>query len=176
MKALFIDRDGIINMDYGYVSKIDKFEFSLDIFKFLRLFIDEGYTLFIVTNQSGIGRGYYSLDDFNTLTQWMLERFNEENIKIEEVYYCPHSPELKCSCRKPNIGMITQALESYSIELDKSWIIGDKSSDIELGYNAKIANSIFIGGAEAPLPNSFSFTSIAKANAYFQDNREKING
>lgn len=85
-KALFLDRDGIINIDHGYVYKIEDFEFTKGIFKLLHLFIQKGYLLFIVTNQSGIGRGYYSLDDFDTLTQWMLKRFEEEHISIAKCF------------------------------------------------------------------------------------------
>ncbi len=175
MKALFLDRDGIINRDYGYVSTIEEFAFTEDIFEFLTLFADQGYTLFIVTNQSGIGRGYYSEDDFTILTQWMLTRLEEEGISITEVYYCPHAPEANCNCRKPSIGMITQALETYPIDLASSWMIGDKESDIKLGTNAKIANTVFIG--KSPHLNaSFSFVSISEAKIYFESNKEKIHG
>ena len=144
-KALFLDRDGIINIDHGYVYKIEDFQFTEGIFKLLHLFIQKGYQLFIVTNQSGIGRDYYSLEDFDTLTQWMLKRFKEENIIIEKVAYCPHSPEDKCHCRKPHTGIVDKLLEQYPIDLSASWLIGDKQSDIDLATNSKIANSISIG-------------------------------
>jgi D-glycero-D-manno-heptose 1,7-bisphosphate phosphatase len=173
MRALFLDRDGIINVDYGYVSTIEKFEFSRDIFEFLKLFIQKDYKLFIVTNQSGIGRGYYTLEDFHTLTRWMIERLKSEGISIEEVYYCPHAPELNCHCRKPSIGMIESALDNYPLELDNSWIVGDKESDIALGDNAMIANSIFIGATTHPKA-TLSFESISEANIYFQANKEMI--
>ena len=175
MKALFLDRDGIINRDYGYVSKRDKFVFTEGIFEFLQLFISKGYTLFIVTNQSGIGRGYYSEDDFKVLTQWMIRSFREKDINIAEVYYCPHAPEQNCKCRKPSIGMITQALNTYPIDLESSWMIGDKESDIMLARNATIAHTIFIG--EESHPNAlFSFGSVAEAKIYFESNKEKIHG
>ena len=100
-KALFLDRDGIINIDHGYVSKIENFEFTKGIFELIQLFIEKDYLLFIVTNQSGIGRGYYTLNDFEVLNQWMIKKLKSKNIEIQSVHYCPHAPEENCSCRKP---------------------------------------------------------------------------
>jgi len=160
MKALFLDRDGVINVDYNYVSKIENFEFIDSIFELINLFIEDGYKIFIVTNQSGIGRGYYSQDDFNTLTQWMLKEFLKNDIKIYGVYYCPHLPEDNCNCRKPAIGMIEEAIREYpNIDLVNSYMIGDKPSDIELAINAKIGNSIFIG-KDINADASFTFKNI----------------
>ncbi len=144
-KALFLDRDGIINIDHGYVYQKEKFEFTQGIFELLRLFRHKGYLLFIVTNQSGIGRGYYTQEDFEQLTQWMLERLGTEGIEVEAVHYCPHAPEAKCRCRKPQTGMIDAILQHYPIDLQHSWLIGDKQSDIDLAKHAKIAHSIGIG-------------------------------
>lgn len=147
-KALFLDRDGIINVDHGYVSKIKDFEFVDGIFDLVKLFVDAGYLIFVVTNQSGIGRGYYSEEDFTVLTDWMIEAFKTKELKIEKVYYCPHSPEEKCHCRKPETGMIEQALEDYPVDLADSWLIGDKQSDIDLAMNASIRSSIYIGNKD----------------------------
>ena len=144
-KALFLDRDGIINVDHGYVYQKENFEFTDGIFDLVKLFTNADYLIFVVTNQSGIGRGYYSEEDFTTLTKWMREEFEKKDIKIEHVYHCPHSPEEKCHCRKPEIGMIEQALTVYSIDLLKSWMIGDKQSDIDLALNAGLGKSIYIG-------------------------------
>ena len=163
-KALFLDRDGIINVDHGYVYKIEDFEFAEGIFDLIKLFSDNGYMIFIVTNQSGIGRGYYTEKDFTILTDWMVKKFKQHNIKIENVYYCPHAPEDKCHCRKPQIGMIEQALEHYMIDLEHSWMIGDKQSDIDLASNAGIENSIYIG--DDHITNStYAFTSILECKA-----------
>ncbi len=144
-KALFLDRDGIINVDHGYVYKITDFEFSNGIFDLVKLFTDAGYLIFVVTNQSGIGRGYYSEEDFITLSNWMIAEFKKKAIKIEKVYYCPHLPKDKCHCRKPETGMIEEALKTYNIDIENSWMIGDKQSDIDLAKNATIQNSIYIG-------------------------------
>ncbi|MEA1879401.1 MAG: HAD family hydrolase [Campylobacterota bacterium] len=143
-KALFLDRDGIINLDHGYVYKIEDFEFTKGIFELVSYFIKHDFLIFIVTNQSGIGRGYYTTEDFNTLTSWMLSKFKEHQITIREVYHCPHTPEAQCHCRKPNIGMIEDCLNHYTIDLNQSWLIGDKPSDIQLALNAKIGKSIAI--------------------------------
>ena len=158
-KALFLDRDGIINIDHGYVSKVEDFEFVEGIFDLVRYFTDAGYLIFVVTNQSGIGRGYYKEEDFSVLTQWMINAFKDENIHIEKVYHCPHSPEEKCHCRKPETRMIEQAVESYDIDLSNSWMIGDKQSDIDLAINAGIGNSVYIGNKQIK-HSTYSFTSI----------------
>ena len=135
--------------------------------------MDEGYLIFVVTNQSGIGRGYYSEEDFTSLTEWMIEKFDDKNITIEKVYYCPHSPEKKCHCRKPQTGMIEQALKEYAIDLEHSWMIGDKSSDIALAQNANIGDSIYIGDTKSR-EATLSFNSLKEAKSYFQENKGKI--
>jgi len=165
-KALFLDRDGIINVDYGYVYKIENFEFNQDIFKLLQLFQNRNYTLFIVTNQSGIGRDYYKLEDFTNLTQWMLKEFKKKNIEIAKVEFCQHSPESNCSCRKPKTGMVDRILSEYDIDLENSWMIGDKQSDIELAHNAKIAHTIAIGDRVIEGYN-YHFETISKCYAFF---------
>ena len=158
-KALFLDRDGIINTDHGYVYKIDDFEFVEGIFDLVKLFSDAGYLIFVVTNQSGIGRGYYTVEDFHTLTAWMTEKFYAQGIAIEEVCYCPHTPDDQCTCRKPATGMIAQALKHCDIDLSQSWMIGDKCSDIELAGNSGIGRSIFIGNDET-VNADYTFNSI----------------
>ncbi len=103
-----------------------------------------GYEIIVITNQSGIGRGYYSKDDFLKLTNWMTNEFKENGITILNTYFCPHSPEENCTCRKPNIGMIQQSLNDFDIDLQNSWLIGDKMSDIQTAINIDIPNRILI--------------------------------
>ena len=172
-KTLFLDRDGIINVDHGYVYKTEDFKFIEGIFDLLKLFTDAGYLIFIVTNQSGIGRGYYSEKDFTTLTEWMIKEFRNNNIIIEEVYHCPHSPEEKCHCRKPETGMIEEALKKYPIDLLKSWMIGDKQSDIDLALNTGIASSIAISNKNIG-NSSYSFDSIVACKSYLEKNQDII--
>ncbi len=145
-KAVFLDRDGIINIDKSYVYKIEDFEFNEGVFEVLRYLKRLGYLLFIVTNQSGIGRGYYSESDFLKLTNWMLDEFKFQGIDIQRVYYCPHSPESNCLCRKPKIGMFEKAFSEYSIDKKNSWMIGDKPSDIKAGKKAGLS-TIFLNSS-----------------------------
>lgn len=152
-KALFLDRDGVINIEKHYLYKIEDFEFVEGIFEVLKHFQDNRYLLIIITNQAGIGRGYYTEKDFNTLNNWMLEELKKRDILITKVYYCPYHPEhgvgqyKKDSFdRKPNPGMILKAKKEFNIDLSKSILIGDKESDIEAGINAGINKNIFLEG------------------------------
>jgi len=146
-KAFFLDRDGVINVDHGYVAKIEDFTFMDGVFPVLRALSAKGYALIVVTNQSGIGRGYYTEEDFKKLTEWMLHRFDEEEIQIAGVYSCPHSPEADCACRKPAPGMALQAIRELGIDPALSWMIGDKPSDMAAAEAAGICNRVLLGGA-----------------------------
>jgi D-glycero-D-manno-heptose 1,7-bisphosphate phosphatase len=149
--ALFLDRDGVINVDRDYVCRIEDFEFIEGIFKLCHAAADRGYVLIVITNQAGIGRGYYTKGDFDRLTEWMLGRFVAEGIKIARVYSCPHHPtagigeHLKdCFHRKPNPGMILKAKDDFSLDLAASIIIGDKTSDMEAGRRAGIGTLVLL--------------------------------
>lgn len=141
-KAVFLDRDGVINIEKNYLYKIEDFEFIDGVFEALHYLQDLGYKLFIITNQSGIARGYYTKEDFDKLTSWMIDQFQEEGIEISQVECCPHAPDENCSCRKPNTGMIDNILKNHAIDMENSWLIGDKSSDIVCANNAKIGHTI----------------------------------
>ncbi len=173
-RALFLDRDGIINVDHGYVYKIEDFEFTEGIFELLELFTKRGYLLFIVTNQSGIGRGYYTHKEFKTLTDWMVKTLHENGIDIKEVQHCPHKPDKNCHCRKPNVGMIENILTHYDIDLKRSWMIGDKQSDIDLAHNAYIGSTIAINRKQLE-HYDYTFTTIQECTAYLEENKDKIN-
>ncbi len=139
-KALFLDRDGVINIEKHYLHKVDEFEFLDGILDLCKYFQDQGYYIFVVTNQSGIARGYYTEDDFKILSKWMLDEFSKNCIKIQKVYYFPHHPDISgnCSCRKPNPGMILDTVNEYKIDIEHSIMIGDKERDIEAAINAGI--------------------------------------
>jgi len=143
--AFFLDRDGVVNVDHGYVSKIRDFQFMDDLFGVLKVLSDKGYVLVVVTNQSGIGRGYYTADDFQRLTEWMLQQLSAEGIDVAAVYSCPHSPEEGCDCRKPAPKMLLQAERELGLDLSASWMIGDKASDMEAAMAAGVPNRIFLG-------------------------------
>ena len=138
LKALFLDRDGVINIEKEYLYKIEDFEFIDGIFELCRLYQALGYIIIVVTNQSGIARGYYSDKDFNILTLWMLKQFQDNDIMIEKVFYCPLHPNISgnCSCRKPNAGMLKMANKEFNLDMKNSIMIGDKERDIEAGLNA----------------------------------------
>ena len=146
-KAVFLDRDGVINVDKGYVHKIEDFEFYPDVFDGLKRLQENGFKLVIITNQSGIAVGYYTEEDFFKLTEYMLDRFDKEGIKIEKVYYCPHHPEgivphlrKVCNCRKPETGMIEDAIKEFDIDPLSSFLIGDKETDIKAGKKMGITS------------------------------------
>ena len=144
VKTIFLDRDGVINKEVNYLSRIEDFEFIDGVFDACRHFEMLGYSIIIITNQSGIGRGYYSENDYQVLTKWMLSKFNENNIEILDIFYCPHSPNNKCECRKPKSGMFEMARDKHTIEMSKSWSIGDKETDIEASTLSGISNTILV--------------------------------
>jgi len=150
-KALFLDRDGVINIEKNYVYKIEDFEFIDGIFELTKSFQDKGYLIIVITNQAGIGRGYYTAKDFHVLNDWMIDQFKQKGITITDVYYCPFHPthgidEYKQDSfdRKPNPGMILKAKNQYDINLSESILIGDKDSDIQAGENARVGENILI--------------------------------
>lgn len=142
-RALFLDRDGVINVELNYLYKIKDFKFLDGIFELCRHYQQLGYIIIVVTNQSGIARGYYSESDFKKLTLWMKTEFAKEGIKITKVYYCPHHSEIsgKCNCRKPEPGMILEAQKEFDIDLNNSILVGDKERDIEAAINSGIKES-----------------------------------
>ena len=138
-KAVFLDRDGTINVEKNYLFKIEDFEFLPGVIEALKLFQENGYKLIIITNQSGIARGYYTEEDFHKLNDWMIDTLKKYGIYIDAVYYCPHHPDainqeyrMDCQCRKPNIGLFIKAAEEFNIDLSKSIAIGDKIRDCSI--------------------------------------------
>ena len=149
-RALFLDRDGVINVEKDYLYKIEDFEFIDGVFELCKYYKELGYLIFVVTNQSGIARNFYSEEDFSTLSTWMSKEFLKYNIMIEKVYHCPHHPDLsgECSCRKPKPGMLIQAANKFDIDLANSIMIGDKERDIEAGLNAGLHETYLFDESE----------------------------
>ena len=139
-KALFLDRDGVINVDKGHVIRAEDFEFTKGIFELCRKYQNGGYLIIVITNQARIAKGVCSEDDFEILTLWMVEQFKKNGIKISKVYHCPHHPDITgpCDCRKPNPGMLIQAIKKFDLDITSCVLIGDKETDIEAGKRAGI--------------------------------------
>jgi D-glycero-D-manno-heptose 1,7-bisphosphate phosphatase len=147
MKVAFLDRDGVINVDSGYVHHRDNFVFTEGCTEALQLLEQKGFALIIVTNQSGIGRNYYSERDYQQLTDWYREHLLQHGIRIAGIYHCPHVPEAQCNCRKPAPGLFLQAAAQHDIDFASSIMIGDKQSDAEAASAAGIPNSYLLGQA-----------------------------
>ena len=150
--ALFLDRDGVINIDYGYVHKKKDFVFNKGIFELVSFANTKGYLVFVITNQAWIGKGLYTEEDFYALTDWMSEKFLHNGGKIEKTYFCPFHEDAsieqyrkKSLDRKPSPGMILRACKEFNIDPKKSIIVGDKQSDIEAGIASNIGKSIYFG-------------------------------
>lgn len=162
-KALFLDRDGVINKEKNYLYKKNDFEFIDGIFELCKYFQKRNYYIIVVTNQSGIARGYYSDKEFLDLSQWMEKKFLENNVIIDKIYYCPHHPDFSqnCNCRKPKPGMILQAQEELNIDLKHSIMVGDKERDIEAAINAGISET-YLFNEERTFTNSKATRIVSK--------------
>ncbi len=155
--ALFLDRDGVINVDRGYVHRADDFEFVPGIFRFVRSCRQLGYRIIVVTNQAGIGRGYYSEEQFHVLSTWMHERFRVEDAEVDAVYYCPHHPEYGIGTyrqdshdRKPNPGMLLRAAKDWGLDLSRSVLVGDRGSDIRAALAAGVPHRFLFRSIDRP--------------------------
>lgn len=147
VKAVFLDRDGTINVNQPtYLHRIEDFKFIPKVIPALKKLSKTDYKIIILTNQSGISRGYFKEEDLKKLHNWLLKFLRKKGIKIEKIYYCPHHPEDNCFCRKPKIGMLLQAVKDFDISLNESWVIGDDERDVIMARNANI-KSIKIGEA-----------------------------
>lgn len=172
-KAAFLDRDGVINVDHGYVHRIEDFQFQEGIFEACRHLAARGYLLIVVTNQSGIARGYYSGEEFAILTAWMTGVFADQGVKISAVYHCPHHPDFgppadrDCDCRKPKPGMIDRAVAAFGLDRSASLMIGDSLSDLQAARAARLGLRILFApdGAEPAAADAADqvWSSLAEA-------------
>ncbi|WP_395343864.1 D-glycero-beta-D-manno-heptose 1,7-bisphosphate 7-phosphatase [Ningiella sp. W23] len=150
-KALFLDRDGVINVNHGYVYEADNFDWVEGIFALIKRAKAADYLVIVVTNQSGIGRGMYSEADFKDLTAWMCAEIEQRGGKIDDVFYCPHHPSAgqgeylrDCDCRKPKSGMLTNAAKKWDISLAQSIMVGDKLIDMKCAANASLRHAFLL--------------------------------
>jgi D-glycero-D-manno-heptose 1,7-bisphosphate phosphatase len=150
-KALFLDRDGVINIDHGYVSSPDQFVFIDGVFEACKYFQTLGYKLIVVTNQSGIARGYYTTQQFEQLAHWMSLQFARHSVHITAVYHCPHHPTegygpyvQDCDCRKPSPGLLVQAIAEHGIDPSQSIMVGDKAADMQAAAVAGVGHKVLV--------------------------------
>jgi D-glycero-D-manno-heptose 1,7-bisphosphate phosphatase len=144
-KAVFLDRDGVINVDHGYVSRIADFSFAPGAIDGMRFFQNAGYRLIVITNQSGIARGFYTERDYEVLTTHMEAELARAGVHLDGVYHCPHLPDAAvdvyrkdCDCRKPGPGLILRAVQDHGLDPSQSVLVGDKDSDIAAGRAAGV--------------------------------------
>jgi D-glycero-D-manno-heptose 1,7-bisphosphate phosphatase len=150
--AAFLDRDGVLNVDHGYVCKSRDFEWIAGAREAIRYLNDAGYLVVVVTNQSGIARGYYTEAEFRALHRWIDERLRESEARIDAMYFCPHLPDAvlpvyrkECECRKPRPGLLLQAVRELDIDPASSFLIGDEARDCAAAAAAAVASYLFTG-------------------------------
>jgi len=170
-KAAFLERDGVINKDKGYVSRWEDFEFVPGVIEGMQLLQMSGYTLVVVTNQSGLARGYYTEEQYQALTRQMLGALSQKGIDVAGVYHCPHHPEgliskisISCDCRKPGPGLIVQAARELNLSIQDSLLVGDKPIDIQAGRAAGVAKAYTVASYKTD-----STVEEAQADGHFND-------
>ena len=151
IKAAFLDRDGVINHDTGYVYKIEDFHLIEGVIEALKKLQQQGYALIIVTNQSGIGRGYYTEADYQTLTAYYREQLMDQGVSLLDIYHCPSTPADNSDCRKPKPGMLLQAIKKHAIDANASLMFGDKLTDMQAAAAAGIKQGFFITENNQPV-------------------------
>ena len=144
--AVFIDRDGTINEETGYVDSLAKFRLLPGVTEALRRLNESGIPAIVITNQSGVGRGYFSMDFLDTLHNRMMMEFTEQGCRLDGIYICPHHPDENCACRKPKPGMLLSAAKENEIILHASYVVGDKMRDIELAHRVGAKGILVLTG------------------------------
>ncbi|MPS72100.1 MAG: HAD family hydrolase [Chryseobacterium sp.] len=135
-KAVFLDRDGTINVDYGYVYKLEDLQIIDKVPESLLRLAEAGFLLIIITNQSGVGRGFFTEEAVDRFNKGLISQLSEKGVKITDVFVCIHSPNQNCDCRKPSPKLILDAIKKYDIDPKRSFMVGDKESDVLSGKNA----------------------------------------
>lgn len=159
-KAIILDRDGVINRDVAYTHRIEDLEILPGAIKGLQKIKKADYLIIIISNQSGIGRGYYTKNDLSTFNQYLFKLLSNHQITIDGFYYCPHHPQDNCKCRKPNSGLLRQAIKDFSLDIKKCIVVGDQDSDF---YGLKYGfTSVWIKNNQYPhkLATDYSVNSL----------------
>ncbi|WP_124553145.1 D-glycero-alpha-D-manno-heptose-1,7-bisphosphate 7-phosphatase [Methylophilus methylotrophus] len=170
-RALFLDRDGVINLNHGYVHKPDNFDFIDGIFALVKEANAAGYMIIVITNQAGIARGYYTENDFLKLSEWMSLQFELQGAKITKVYFSPYHPTEGIGkykrddiSRKPRPGMIFEAQKEFNISLAESILIGDQATDILAGIEAGVGTNILFSTQHFDTLNTSKFIPVSHLN------------
>ena len=134
VKSVFIDRDGTINVNVEYLDNPDDLMIYPDVGKGIKQLQDHGFKIIVITNQSGIARGYYTKETLQSIHKRLLKELAKEGASIDDIFYCPHHPDDGCDCRKPNTGLFEQAIKKHDINVKQSYVIGDRMIDVEAGH------------------------------------------
>ena len=173
IKTIFLDRDGVINREVNYLYEIKNFKFIDGVFEACQHFQKLNYEIIIVSNQSGIARGYFKENDYIKLNKWMIKKFEQKKISILDTFYCPHGPDSKCNCRKPQPGMFLEAQQKHNISMQDSWMIGDKETDISAAKNAGIFNTILVRSGhsidDSNSSSTYIINSIKDSKGFIRD-------
>lgn len=169
--AIFLDRDGVINQDTGYVGSVDDFHFIDGVIEAMQLLKKKGYCLVVVTNQSGIARGYFTEEAFMQLTEWMDWSLADRDVDLDGIYYCPHHPEAsveayrqQCDCRKPAPGMLLDAAKHLKLDMAASYLVGDKLSDLQAAKAAGVGHPMLVKSGQ-----SLDESAVGQAEAVYDD-------
>ena len=146
-KLLILDRDGVVNIEYGDIYKEEDFKFTPGIFELCQKYLKKGFKIVICSNQSGIAKGLYSIEQYKNITYYMIDEFRKKDVFIEKSYVCPHRDSDNCECHKPKPGMILKALNDFHASFKTSVAVGDKMSDID-AYHAAGLKKIYFYQAE----------------------------
>jgi D-glycero-D-manno-heptose 1,7-bisphosphate phosphatase len=170
--AAFLDRDGVLNVDQGYVHRPDQWIWTVGAVEAVRLLNEHGYRVIVVTNQSGIARGYFGEGELHRLVRWTDRQLAAAKAHIDATYYCPHHPTegngpytISCSCRKPAPGLILQAMRDWRIDVGQSFLIGDRESDLRAARAAGIRGYLFRGGSLHSFVRSLLYENTLRGSA-----------
>lgn len=160
-KAVFLDRDGTINRDFGYVYQKEKLEFLPGAAEALKQIRQAGFLLIVITNQSGIARGYFSLEQYRDFEAFFLDRLREQDVWVDKVYFCPHGAEEGCLCRKPETGLFYQAAKEFDIDWSRSYAVGDRERDLCICSREPVTGILY-GSGESSGPDVICLESWAE--------------
>jgi D-glycero-D-manno-heptose 1,7-bisphosphate phosphatase len=151
--AAFLDRDGVLNFDDGYIGTRDRIRWTPGVVSAIRTLNEAGYLVFVITNQSGVARGMFSEQDVHDLHDWMRDKLQRDGARIDDFRFCPHHAEgsvadyaVDCECRKPKPGMLRDLMKAWPVRTQGSFVIGDKPSDVEAAKAAGLPGFLFTGG------------------------------